>query len=183
MTFLALPIVVIANAFLTGIFTKLADVANDDGLKISQGLNIFLGILWGIFGALVAIGNPDVAAFYLGILLSWIHRYKLDNYSHGIGGSIILAAIFYVHPVSTVQVLITIVTFALFTCFGLLTRHKIIRNTFFTAYNIYSFIFLTCLSLVYPNIWIVVGASMANVLGYHLVKEWWKSKLQRKNRI
>ena len=167
-----------ANAFLTGLFTKLADVANDDGFKISRGLNIFLGILWGFFGALVAIGNPDVAAFYLGILLSWIHRYKLDNYSHGIGGSIILAAIFYIHPATTLQVVITVMTFVLFTGFGMMTRHKVIKSSFFTAYNVYSFLFLVALSFAYPNVWIVVGASIANVVGYHAVKEWWKAKLR-----
>lgn len=132
MSFLALPLVVIFNAWLTGVFTKLADVANDDGLSVSRGLNIFLGILWGICGALVVLGNAYVAAFYFGILLSWIHRYKLDNYSHGIGGSIILVAIFYVHPVAPVQIVITLITFILFTVFGLLTRHKVIKNTFFT---------------------------------------------------
>lgn len=177
MSFLAIPVVVIVNAFLTGVFTKLADIANDDDFKISRGMNLFLGVLWGVFGVLVVLGNSDLAAFYFGILLSWIQRQKLDNYSHGIGGSLILAAIFYVHPVSMVQVIIIAVTFILFTVFGLLSRYKIIGKNIFSDYNIYSFIFLAALALYYPSIWIVFLGSLANVIGYHGVKQWWKRKV------
>ncbi len=177
MNFLILPIVVITNAFLTGLFTKLADVVNDDGLKVSPVINIFLGILWGIFGSLVVLGNPFVAAFYFGILLSWIHRYKLDNYSHGIGGSLILAAIFFVHPHNLVQIVIIIGTSLLFTIFGLLSRHGIWRHKVFSDYNIYSFIFLIILAIYSSEVWIVVLASLANVVGYHLIKQWWKHKI------
>lgn len=179
MEFLALPIIVILNAFLTGLFTKLADIANDDGFKISRASNIILGILWGVFGSLVVLGNSEVAAFYFGILLSWIHRYKLDNYSHGIGGSIILATIFYIHPANTLQIIITIGTFILFTLFGMLSRHKIWGKNIFSDYNIYSFIFLSILALYYPITWLVVLASLANVIGYHGIKKWWKTRLEK----
>lgn len=176
MNFLALPIIVILNAFLVGLFTKLGDIANDDGFKLSRSLNIFMGLLWGVFGSLVVLGNGYVAAFYLGILLSWIHRYKLDNYSHGIGGSIILATIFYVHPANNLQIVITVVTLFLFTLFGLLSRHRIFGKNIFSDYNLYSFIFLAILAFYYPNVWIVVLASLANVIGYHGVKQWWKRR-------
>lgn len=177
--FLSIPIIVYINAFLTGVFTKLADIANDDEFKVSKSSNLFFGVLWGIFGSLVVLGNADVAAFYLGILLSWIHRYKLDNYSHGIGGTIILATIFFIHPVLKIQIIITLVTFILFTTFGLLTRHGILKKRFFVNYNIYSFIFLIGISLIYSNIWIVVFASLANVIGYQGVKKWWIKKQQK----
>lgn len=180
MSFLSLPIIIIINAFLTGIFTKLSDVVNDDGLKVSQTVNIFLGILWGVFGSLVVLGNPFVAAFYFGILLSWIHRYKLDNYSHGIGGSLILAAIFYVHPHSLIQIIIIIGTSLLFTIFGLLSRYNIVKKNIFINYNVYSFIFLILLSIYHGEVWLVVFASFANVIGYHLIKQWWKHKIASK---
>lgn len=180
MKFLAIPIVVILNAFITGLFTKLADIANDDGFQVSKKLNILFGFIWGIFGSLVVLGSPLVAAFYLGILFSWIHRYKLDNYSHGIGGSIILATIYFTHPTSSLHIVITLGTFLLFTIFGLLSRHKIWGKNIFTEYNIYSFIFLAVLSFLYPNIWLVFFASLANVIGYHSVKRWWKRKLLTK---
>lgn len=176
MPFFALPLILILNAFLTGVFTKLADIANDDGLKVRKTLNILFGVLWGIFATLAVLGNSDIAAFYLGILLSWIHRYKLDNYSHGIGGTIVLAAIFFVHPATPLQILITIITFILFTTFGLLTRHKVLRKNFFCDYNLYSFLFLVIMALFHPSVWIVVTASLANVIGYHGVKRWWNKK-------
>lgn len=177
MNFLALPVVLIINAFLVGVFTKLGDIANDDGFKISYSLNILLGILWGVFGALVVLGNSEIAAFYFGILLSWIFRYKLDNYSHGIGGTIILVTLFYVHPISSLQLVITSATFVLFTLFGILSRHHIFGKNFFTDYNVYSFIFLIILALFNTSVWIVVIASLANILGYHGVKTWWKKHL------
>lgn len=177
MEILSLPIVVIVNAFLTGIFTKLADIANDDNFKVSELLNILLGILWGLFGSLVVLGDSNIAAFYFGILLSWIHRYKLDNYSHGIGGSIILVTIFYVHPTSFLQLLIAGGTFVLFTVFGLLSRHKFLNKSIFTDYNIYSFVYLGIISLYFPAIWLVFFASLSNVAGYHTIKRWWKKRL------
>jgi hypothetical protein len=180
MNYLALPAIVLVNAFLTGLFTKVADIANDDGFKVGNALNILFGILWGIFGALVVLGNTDIAAFYFGILLSWIHRYKLDNYSHGIGGSIVLAAIFYVHPISPVQLLITVGSCALFTIFGLLSRHEVIRKNSFMNYNGYSFLFLVAIACFHSNIWIVIAASLANVIGYHGVKRWWKKRMSTK---
>ncbi len=176
MDFLSLPIVIIVNAFLTGLFTKLADIANDDGFKVGKFLNVFLGVLWGIFGSLVVLGSGNIGAFYFGILLSWIHRYKLDNYSHGIGGSIILVAIFFVHPSSVLQIIIAAVTFVLFTGFGLMSRHKFLGKSIFINYNIYSFIFLAGLAIFYPEVWLIFFASLANVIGYHLVKKWWKQK-------
>ncbi len=176
MEFLNLPAVIIVNAFLTGLFTKLADIANDDGFKVGKFTNIFLGILWGVFGALVVLGSGDIGVFYFGILLSWIHRYKLDNYSHGIGGSIILVAIYFVHPTSPLQIVIAAVTFALFTSFGLLSRYKFLSKSIFIDYNIYSFVFLAALSIFYPVVWLVFFASLANVVGYHLIKKWWKKK-------
>jgi hypothetical protein len=108
--------------------------------------------------------------------LSWIHRFKLDNYSHGIGGSIILAAIFFVHPASQIQIIIIGGTFLLFTLFGLLARHKIIKKGIFTEYNLYSFLFLIALSFYDPMVWVVVFASLSNVIGYHGVKKWWSRK-------
>ena len=174
MEFLAIPFIIYFNAFLTGVITKCADLVNDDGLKASKVVNILLGMLWGILASLVVLGNADIAAFYLGILLSWIFRYKLDNYAHGIGGSILLVAIFFVYPISSIQLLIAGVTFVLFTFFGLLTRHQIISKNIFVDYNVYSFIFLVGLSIFYSNIWIVALASLANVVGYHGVKQGWK---------
>ena len=179
MEFLAIPIVIYINAFLTGIFTKFADIANDDGFEVGKGINIFMGVLWGVFGSLVVFGSAYVAAFYLGILLSWIFRFKLDNYSHGIGGTIVLLAIFFVHPVSLLQLVIAVATFLLFTLFGLLSRHKIINKGFFVEYNLYSFLFLIILAFYYPAVWVVVWASLSNVVGYHGVKKWWAREQQR----
>ena len=164
-------------AFLTGIFTKLADLAIDGKKKyFFNGAEYVFGILWGIFAVLVVFGNLFITAFYLGILLSWVTRYKLDHYGHTIAGVFLFFAIYWLHPSEKIHYVIIFGTFILFTLFGYLTRHKIIKNTFFTEYNIYSFIFLGILAVFYSEILIVIFASLANVLGYHGVKKWAKRR-------
>lgn len=160
-------------ALLLGVFTKIGDIAYDDGFKLSETSKILLGVAWGTLGGFIVIYNHDIAAFYLGILLSWIMRYKLDNYSHGIGAAIIIFMIVLAQPVSSLQIAVAITTFVLFTLFGLLSRYKILQKGFFIEYNIYSFIFLGVVAVMFPQIWIVVLASLGNVIGYHIIKKWW----------
>lgn len=168
------PLIVCLFAFLTGIFTKLADVGVDHGVPMSKFYKVLYGILWGVCGSLVVLGNTYVAAFYFGILLSWIVRYKLDYYNHGIGGAMILFAIVLILPITALHLWIIIGTFVLFTLFGILSREYSFKLGWFQEYNVYSFIYLGIISVVYPVIWIVVAASLANVIGYHGVKKYYQ---------
>jgi hypothetical protein len=170
--FLSHPLVLCLNAFLTGVCTKLADVFVEHGYKTTLFRKMILGILWGLFGSLVVLGNSLLGAFYLGILLSWIFRYKLDYYNHGIGGVLILGTLFW-QGLSHFELLImTLPIFVLFTVFGLLSREKGLKRVmaWFHAYNMYSFLYLGILLLFGIETWIVIFASLANVLGYHGVK-------------
>ena len=175
---LELPVVVIFNAFITGILTKAADLFLEHGYKSSNFIKILLGIGWGVFGSLVVIGNPLLAAFYFAILLSWIIRYKLDYYNHGIGGALILLAVFYVQPSGFLVNLILIPTLVLFTLFGVISReYKLKKNlSWFHGYNVYSFIYLGILTYFYSEVWIVFVASLANVLGYHGIRHIFKER-------
>jgi hypothetical protein len=169
---LANPIIICLNALLTGIFTKLADLFVEHGYKTSVSNKIMLGVLWGFFGSLVVIGSPLVGAFYLGILLSWILRYKLDYYNHGIGGVLILFTLFW-KGLSHFEILVmTLPIFVLYTIFGLLSREKGLKSrlAWFHTYNVYSFLFLAVLLLFSVDALIVIIASIANVFGYHGVK-------------
>lgn len=161
---------------LLGVSTKLADISHDDGYRLPLIAKVGLGVLWGGLGAVVVLFNTDIAAFYFGILISWIVRFKLDNYSHGIGGALVLVAIYAVSPFTLVQVFISTLTFMLFTAFGLLTRHGRLKKSAFTEYNIYSFIFLFLLTFWYPPAMLVFIASLSNVIGYHYIKQWWKGR-------
>ncbi len=170
------PVSIMIFAFITGIFTKLADIGVDKDAKIPRSHQILFGVLWGAFGALVVFGNSLMAAFYFGILLSWIVRYKLDYYNHGIGGAIILVAIWLTLPKETLHIIILAGTFVLFTVFGLLSRELNARLGFVQEYNLYSFLFLAILFIFYPSVWIVFVASLTNVLGYHYIKKKFKKK-------
>ncbi|MAH07249.1 hypothetical protein CMI38_03300 [Candidatus Pacearchaeota archaeon] len=176
--FLEIPIVIIINAFITGVFTKAADLFVEHGYKSSTTVKILLGIAWGFFGSLVVIGSPLLGAFYFAILLSWIIRYKLDFYNHGIGGALILLTIFYVRPAGELVTLILVPTLILFTVFGVLSReHKMKKKlSWFHRYNIYSFIYLAILASFYSEVWIVFIASLANVFGYHGIRYFFKEK-------
>lgn len=143
---------------------------------MKKHLSVLLGVVWGALGFLIVYMSPWVGAFYLGILLSWILRYKLDNYSHGIGATIILAGIILTQPYSVPQLVIAGVTFVLFAIFGILSRSKILKPGWFLEYNIYSFIFLIIFSFWHSEVWLVVLALIANVIGYHSVKIYWRNK-------
>ena len=170
------PLGICILALITGALTKMANIANDRTQRLPRRLNLLMAVMWGLFGSVVIIGNPDVAAFYFGMLLSWMIRYKLDTYVHGVGGTIILLAIFYVHPVTPVQLTITTSTFILFTFFGLLTRSKKAQKTILTNYNLYSCLLLAVLAVRYPEVWVVLFAIAGNMLGYQWVKTFWHSK-------
>ena len=175
--FLSLTWVLILNALITGVFTKLADLAIDGKKRcFFKGAEYVFGLLWGIFAVLVVLGSGLIGAFYLGILLSWITRYKLDHYGHALAGSLILLAIYWTHPSDGIHYLIILGTFILFTFFGYMTRHNLMRNNFFTKYNSYSFIFLGILTIFYNEVWIIIATSLANVLGYHGIKNWGRRK-------
>jgi len=176
--FLELPAIILLSAFITGIFTKAADLFVEHGHKTSNFKKILLGIAWGFFGSLVVFGSPLLAAFYLAILLSWIIRYKLDYYNHGIGGALILLAIVYVQPSGKLVALILIPTLILFTLFGILSREYKMKKklSWFHKYNVYSFIYLAILAYFYSEVWIVFLASLANVFGYHGIRYIFKEK-------
>ena len=179
---LNLPVVILFNAFVTGIFTKAADLFLEHGYKTSNNIKILLGIGWGVFGSLVVIGSPLIGAFYFAILLSWVIRYKLDYYNHGIGGALILLTLFFVRPEGLLVNLILFPTFFLFTFFGILSREYKMKKklSWFHKYNVYSFIYLGILSYYFPEVWLVFFASMANVLGYHGVRYFFGDKKTRK---
>tara|TARA_B100000315_G_C14444309_1_gene526102 strand:+ start:264 stop:797 length:534 start_codon:yes stop_codon:yes gene_type:complete len=175
---LDIPLIILLNAFITGVLTKAADLFVEHGYKSSNTIRILLGIGWGFFGSLVVIGSPLVGSFYFAILLSWIVRYKLDYYNHGIGGALILITIFFVQPTGMLVNLILFPTLILFTFFGILSREYKLKNklSWFHKYNIYSFIYIGILAYIYPEVWIVFFASFTNVLGYHGVRYFFKEK-------
>jgi len=175
---LNLPVVILFNALVTGILTKSSDLFVEHGYKTSNTIKILLGFGWGLFGSLVVIGNPLIGAFYFAILLSWIIRYKLDFYNHGVGGALILITLFFVQPSGTLVNLILFPTLFLFTFFGVLSREYKMKRKFswFHKYNIYSFIYIGILAYMYSEVWIVFFASFVNVLGYHGVRYFFKEK-------
>ena len=48
--------------------------------------------------------------------------------------------------------------------------------SWFHKYNIYSFIYIGILAYIYSEVWIVFFASLANVLGYHGVRYFFREK-------
>lgn len=175
---LSLPAIIILNAFITGVITKAADLFLEHGYKTSTKIKILLGVGWGLFGSLVVLGSDLMAAFYFAILLSWIIRYKLDYYNHGIGGAMILITIFFVQPSGLLVNLILFPTLFFFTVFGLFSRECGLKGklSWFHKYNIYSFLYLGILAYIYPQVWLVFFASLANVFGYHGIRHFFKEK-------
>jgi hypothetical protein len=69
---------------------KIADLLNEHGLKWFRGSAIIFGLLWGIFGTLLVLGDNTIANIVLAMNLAFIIRGRLDYLNHQIAASIIV---------------------------------------------------------------------------------------------
>ncbi len=81
---------IILFAVLYGVTMKVADLLNEHGLKWFRGADILFGVLWGVFGALLALGDNLIANVVLAQNVAFIMRNRLDYLNHQIAASIII---------------------------------------------------------------------------------------------
>lgn len=104
----------IIYAIAYGIAMKIADLLNEHGLKWFKGGPIFFGFLWGIFGAMLIIGNAVIANIVLAMNIAFIIRNRLDYINHQIASSIIIIAFFLTSEFVPVLFLVFYFTFLIF---------------------------------------------------------------------
>ena len=97
-----------------GITMKVADLLDEHGLRWFKGSAIIFGILWGIFGALLVLGDNTVANIILAMNVAFIVRNRLDFLNHKIAASIIIIVFLFTTPFSSVIFAIFYILFLFF---------------------------------------------------------------------
>jgi hypothetical protein len=86
---------ILIEAILYGITMKIADLLNEHGLKWFRGSAVAFGVMWGLSGALLILGNNTVANIILAMNIAFIIRNRLDFINHRIAASIIIIAFLF----------------------------------------------------------------------------------------
>jgi ABC-type arginine transport system permease subunit len=121
---------IITSAFLTGLFVKLVDLIEDDGLNVSKQLSIIFGLLYASFIAYVITISAEVAPLWLAVLLGVILSGKIDAKSHyyAIGFSLFLIFLLGVPEFNTLYFMIFIIVSILDEILSSLVDKRIIKN-------------------------------------------------------
>lgn len=81
---------IMLDAILYGITMKIADLLNEHGLKWFKGSAIVFGVLWGLAGSMLVLGDSTVANIVLAMNIAFIVRNRLDYANHRIAASMII---------------------------------------------------------------------------------------------
>lgn len=81
-------------SFLFGITQKLADGHHEHGLNFFPGAGVVFGFAWGGVGFYLIGYSPVLQAVYLGPLLYWFYKQKIDCLPHVVGALTMLFGVF-----------------------------------------------------------------------------------------
>jgi len=87
--------IILITSFLLGVAMKIADLLDEHQLQLFKGANLLFGITWGILGVLLIKSNNLTANMYVGLLMSYVLRGKIDYLNHGIAATIIIFTFIY----------------------------------------------------------------------------------------
>ncbi len=84
-----------ALSILFSVTMKIADLLDEHGLKWFKHAEILFGVLWGVFGALLAVSDEVIANVLLAMMMGFVVRKRLDYTNHIIAFAIIVSTIFW----------------------------------------------------------------------------------------
>ena len=159
-------------AILLGITMKIADLLDEHGLKLFKGDNILFGLLWGIFGILLILGQNIIGNIILAMVIAFILRRRIDYLNHVISSSLIIIGFLFF---GSFESIIFLSFFFVFLIFGSLKDY--IDDTLKRKDFIYK---INELMLYYPlpafiyslltNEWIVFFVFLFYTMSYNLTK-------------
>ncbi|MBI4032890.1 hypothetical protein HY374_04270 [Candidatus Berkelbacteria bacterium] len=170
--FLAQPWVLVLNAVLYGGTMKVADLLNEHGLKLFKGADLLFGVLWGLFGLLLVLGDQVVAQLLLAAMLSYLLRNRLDFPNHRLAAVLIIGT-FVLTTAPLLAVLLPF--FLIFYGFGSLKdyvddRLKLKNWLFFVTESAWHYPVPAFVYSLVTGRWIVFWAMLAWVAAYDLTK-------------
>lgn len=85
-------IVILFLTIIFASFMKLADLAEEHNIKFKFGLKYLFAVIWGVAGSFaVASGNAVVSSYFIALMFSYILRFRIDTFIHGLSAVIVLS--------------------------------------------------------------------------------------------
>ena len=160
---------------LFGSTMKIADLLDEHGLKLFRGSNLLFGALYGIFGALMILGNNVLTNLLIALLIHWILRFRIDYLNHGLAGSIMLIAFVYAIPGFVFDWFLFWIILIAYSIHGLMNdaadRGKIKGKLakYFES-NSHYFTVPLILTIINSAYWIVLAFSVLHIVSYETTK-------------
>ena len=118
-------------SFLFGLTQKIADDHHDEGMYLFRHSDIVFGILWGAFGFFLISYSPILQAAYLGPLLYWIYKGKIDCKEHKIAALIMFLGVAYSYEFLSASIIPTLLIFAGYAIFDVIKKYSSTFRWFF----------------------------------------------------
>jgi hypothetical protein len=99
------------TSLLFGLTQKIADDQHDEGIYFFKYSDIVFGLILGIFGFILISYSPILQAVYLGPLLYWIYKGKIDCIQHKIAAVIMFFGVVYSYEYLTASIVPSILIF------------------------------------------------------------------------
>lgn len=151
---------------------KIADLLNEHGLKLFRGSGLLFGLLWGAFGVLLVMSNPEMANIILAMHIAFLTRGSLDNFNHQLAGTMVIIGFLYL---GTFIPLLFLTFYFTFSIFGFLEDYA---DVFAKRHRTFAFIneamlYYPISTLIYCikyGHWVIFWALLAFTVTYGLIK-------------
>lgn len=118
-------------SFIFGISNKIADDHHDEGLYLFKYSGEVFGLMFGIFGFILISYSPILQAAYLGPLLYWIYKGKIDCKEHKIAALIMFLGVAYSYEFLSVSIVPTLLIFGGYAIFDVIKKYSLAFRWFF----------------------------------------------------
>ncbi|MDB5260625.1 MAG: hypothetical protein JWN37_856 [Candidatus Nomurabacteria bacterium] len=165
--------ILITLSLLYGSSMKMADLFNEHGVREwFKGAIIMMGILWGLFGALLIISNIYVANLVMAMVLAFIVRMRIDYWNHAIATVIIIITFLFTQ---TIEPTSFITFFLVFSIFGAMKDYfgdKVRDHSFVHIISelAWYYVIPTLIYSYVTGIWEVFIVGTVYIIAYNLVK-------------
>ena len=111
-------------SFLFGLTQKIADEHHDENLYLFKYSNIVFGMMSGAFGFLLISYSSILQAAYLGPLLYWIYKGKIDCNEHKIATIIMFLGVAYSYEFLSASIVPSLMIFGGYAIFDAMKKHS-----------------------------------------------------------
>lgn len=106
-------------SFLFGMAQKLADAADEHGVRLFRGGNVLSGVVCGILGSMLISLDTGIAVYYTALLCYWLIGDKIDFLNHQLAAVIMLSWMIFHLELSSGHFWAFSVVLVLFVCSGI----------------------------------------------------------------